>query len=159
MSEFHLLEYEQQKLEYVTTYAAARTNAFKPTPLKMFSEPFDKHGYQDHIITHDLVTDIYQEFSDSTWQPESTEYCQTRMGTCVDSTDESAYYNVTNLILGMCLSLDNTFKLAVKVTIVSKDRTHTKVMKGGILSMLNEDNEIMSWVSQSIMSNSTGAGD
>ncbi|KAF8240650.1 hypothetical protein L208DRAFT_1231515, partial [Tricholoma matsutake] len=74
-------------------------------------------------------------------------------------TDESAYYNVTNLILGMCLSLDNTFKLAVKVTIVNKDRTHTKVMKGGILSMLNEDNEIMSWVSQSIMSNSTGAGD
>jgi hypothetical protein len=64
-----------------------------------------------------------------------------------------------NLILGMYLSLDNTFKSAAKATIVGKDRAHTKVMKGGILSMFNEDNEIMSWVSQSIMSISTGAGD
>lgn len=46
------------------------------------------------------------------------------------------------------MSVDNTFRAAGKATIVDKQKKRTKVMKGGILSALNENNEIVSWVRQ-----------
>ena len=37
----------------------------------------------------------------------------------------------------VCLSLDNTFKSAGKAVVVEKDKSCTKLMKGGILSTLS----------------------
>jgi hypothetical protein len=42
--------------------------------------------------------------------------------------------------------MDSTFKAAGKAVVIDKQKVHTKVMKGGILSALNEWNEIVSWV-------------
>jgi hypothetical protein len=49
--------------------------------------------------------------------------------------------------LAICLSLDNTFKVAAKATVVNKNGTHCKLTKGGILNVINESDEIMAWVS------------
>ncbi|GBE84639.1 hypothetical protein SCP_0606180 [Sparassis crispa] len=46
------------------------------------------------------------------------------------------------------ISLNNTFHVAGKaslVTIVENKQNHIKVLKGGILSIINEVNEIISW--------------
>ena len=48
---------------------------------------------------------------------------------------------------GECLSLDNTFKSAAKATVIDKSKGRTKLLKGGVLNVLNERNEIISWVS------------
>ena len=45
------------------------------------------------------------------------------------------------------MSADNTFRAAGKATVVNAAKTRTKLMKGGILSVLNELNEIVAWVS------------
>ena len=55
--------------------------------------------------------------------------------------------NSHGLVEGECLSLDNTFKSAAKATVVDKSKGRTKLLKGGVLSVLNEKNEIISWVS------------
>ena len=47
---------------------------------------------------------------------------------------------------GECLSLDNTFQSAGKASVVDAKRARTKIMKGGLLSSLNEWNEIVCWV-------------
>jgi hypothetical protein len=47
----------------------------------------------------------------------------------------------------ICISLDNTFKITAKATVVDKNGTHTRLLKGGILSVINEANEIIAWVS------------
>lgn len=49
-------------------------------------------------------------------------------------------------ISAISLGLDNTFKVMKKATVVEKDKTHTKIMKGGVLSVINERNEIIAWV-------------
>jgi hypothetical protein len=48
-----------------------------------------------------------------------------------------------------CLSLDNTFKVSAKATVVDKDGKHCKLTKGGILNTINETDKIMAWVSPS----------
>lgn len=45
------------------------------------------------------------------------------------------------------MSLDNTFKAAKKASVASAGREHNNPLKGGILSILNEANEIIGWVS------------
>lgn len=47
---------------------------------------------------------------------------------------------------GECISLDNTFKAAKKAVVLEKTKERTKLLKGGILSVLNEKNEIIGWV-------------
>ena len=49
--------------------------------------------------------------------------------------------------LAKCIALDNTFQSAKKATVVDKEKTRTKLMKGGILNVLNETGEIIGWVS------------
>ncbi|KAF9526718.1 hypothetical protein CPB83DRAFT_769780, partial [Crepidotus variabilis] len=46
---------------------------------------------------------------------------------------------------GILLFLDNTFKSAKKGVIVEKDWLRTKMMKGGILSVINELSETLVW--------------
>ena len=47
---------------------------------------------------------------------------------------------------GICISLDNTLKVAAKATIVDTSGSHLKLMKGGILSVINERSLILAWV-------------
>lgn len=44
------------------------------------------------------------------------------------------------------MSMDNTVKVRSKATVIDKDKTHIVLMKGGVLSILNENNEIIAWV-------------
>ncbi|EGO27694.1 hypothetical protein SERLADRAFT_367262 [Serpula lacrymans var. lacrymans S7.9] len=50
-------------------------------------------------------------------------------------------------LTGACLSLDNMFKSASKATVAdtSGGRINMKLMKGGLLSIINKQNEIVSW--------------
>jgi hypothetical protein len=48
--------------------------------------------------------------------------------------------------LAISLSLDNTFKSAGKAVVIDKDRNRVKLLKGGILSVINEKSEILAWV-------------
>ncbi|KAG2738225.1 hypothetical protein P692DRAFT_201842822 [Suillus brevipes Sb2] len=45
----------------------------------------------------------------------------------------------------MCGSLDNMFKAANKATLTDRDHQKSRELKGGILSVLNEDNQIILW--------------
>jgi hypothetical protein len=56
-------------------------------------------------------------------------------------------WNQKKKTLAICGSLNNTFKAANKATLTNKDRQKLRELKGGILSVLNEDNQIVSWVS------------
>jgi len=44
---------------------------------------------------------------------------------------------------GSCLSLDNTFRVAGKAMIIDKQKKRTKIMKGGVLSVINEKSEML----------------
>ena len=49
--------------------------------------------------------------------------------------------------LAITITIDSTFRAAYKATIVSKDGTRCKHARGGIETVLNDDNQIISWVS------------
>lgn len=57
---------------------------------------------------------------------------------------------LTVSLSAICGSLDNTFKAANKATLTNKDGQKTREIKGGILTVLNESNKIIAWVSASI---------
>ena len=48
--------------------------------------------------------------------------------------------------LAVVLSMDATFRAALKAAMVNADKEHDAPMKGGILSMLNEFNECIDFV-------------
>lgn len=54
--------------------------------------------------------------------------------------------HLTHHHLAVSLSLDNTFKSAGKAVIVDTDRNRVKLLKGGVLSVINEKSEIIAWV-------------
>lgn len=60
-------------------------------------------------------------------------------------------WTVANSHGGECISLDNTFKAAKKAVVLEKTKERTKLLKGGILSILNEKNEIIGWVRTYLM--------
>ena len=135
-------------LEYLTFFQSQKPgNPFVQQPqLTTFSKPDLEAGYNDTPITSDMITDVYLEFVEQTRQRESADYCKTLTGMLkIDPLSEIAtWYWMFDL--AVCLSLDNTFKSAGKAVVVGKDKSRTKLMKGGILSVLNETNEILSWV-------------
>ncbi|KAF7969565.1 hypothetical protein HWV62_26925 [Athelia sp. TMB] len=96
--------------------------------LREFSGPWDPSGYNDTSITDDLISDVYLSFSDRTRTQESQTYLRT--------------------LTAQCVSMDNTFKLAAKATVVDANHSHSKLMSGGILSALNEFNEIIAWAEE-----------
>jgi hypothetical protein len=72
VTELHLLEYNQTKLEYLHWYEAwIQQISLFPAPLKAFIGPWDQNGYRDKSITDDLITDVYTAFSDETRSSES----------------------------------------------------------------------------------------
>ena len=107
-----------------------------------FSSPYDLEGYGDDSITDDLITDVFLEFSERTQKDESDSYMRTLTGRCVLFTMKTN----TDALQGKCISLDNTFQAAGKASVVDKQKTRSKVMKGGILTAINEISETLSWV-------------
>ena len=89
-TEFHLFEYLRRKFEYV--YALrGRLAAEGPgrqatlfgtrlTRIKPFSEPYDRDGYNDSIISHELIADLYIFFSVTSRANESGAYLRTLSG-------------------------------------------------------------------------------
>ncbi|GBE82885.1 hypothetical protein SCP_0412720 [Sparassis crispa] len=131
--QLHLLEYHRERLVYLRYFQLRQEtknmSLVDPPPLRKFSKPGEiVAGYCDRSITDDLITDIFNKFSEKTRQPESETYLRTLSATSI--------------------SLDNTFRAAGKaslVTVVEKKQNRIKVLKGGILSVINEVNEIISW--------------
>jgi hypothetical protein len=82
LAELHLLEYQQQMLEYLTAFGGRRPNMFQPLALQKFSGWDNPDGYDDDSMTHEMITDIYLEFVKKTRERESSLYCKTRTGQC-----------------------------------------------------------------------------
>ncbi|KAJ7467666.1 hypothetical protein FB451DRAFT_1178035 [Mycena latifolia] len=125
----NIKQYHEHSLEYLQAYqrvhAAPGSLPFSTASVEPFSAPTEA-GYNDTSITDDMVREVYMAFVERTRGEESDEYLR-------------------NLDPGVCLSADNTFKAAGKATVVDASKTRTKLMKGGILSVLNAINEIIAW--------------
>ncbi|KAK7000737.1 hypothetical protein R3P38DRAFT_3218571 [Favolaschia claudopus] len=130
IKQLHLLEHKQRELEYLEAFRTRFKPAFNfgsadPNPLQDFSAPYDASGYNDESITDDLITDTFIEFTDRTRAVECSKYLRT--------------------LKAICINLDHTFKVAKKATVVDSSNERSKLMKGGVLSVLNEVNQIISW--------------
>ncbi|KAK6984837.1 hypothetical protein R3P38DRAFT_2575379, partial [Favolaschia claudopus] len=129
IKQLHLLEYKQRELEYLEAFRTRFIPSFNfgpaANPLQEFSAPHDTSGYNDESITDDLITDIFIEFSDRTRAVECSRYLRT--------------------LKAICINLDTTFKATKKATVVDSTNERSNLMKGGILSVLNEVNQIISW--------------
>ncbi|KAJ7668743.1 hypothetical protein DFH06DRAFT_1378734 [Mycena polygramma] len=126
VKQFHLLEYKQRHLEYFNAFKRCPVPVLgAPCVLESFSIPDDPDQYNDKSITDDQVSDIFLQFSNRTRLEECSKYLRT--------------------LSAICMNLDNTYKAANKATVIDSSKVRTKAMKGGILSVLNEMNEIISW--------------
>ncbi|KAJ7753100.1 hypothetical protein DFH07DRAFT_744643, partial [Mycena maculata] len=101
-------------------------------PLHTFSIPQAMNGYNDKSITDGLIADTFLDFRN-----------RTRIEECEKFLRTPAHFLIT-----ICMILDNTFKAADKATVVDNFKARVKLMKGGILSVLNELNLIISWLSK-----------
>ncbi|KAJ7124769.1 hypothetical protein C8R43DRAFT_1135450 [Mycena crocata] len=126
IKQLHLLEYKQRHLEYLNAFRTRLVSGLGATcKVQPFSAPNDPAGYNDKSITDDLIQDVFLEFSNRTRVNECGKYLRT--------------------LTAICLNLDNTFKAAAKATVIDDSKTRAKLMKGGILSVLNEVNLIIAW--------------
>ncbi|KAK6992885.1 hypothetical protein R3P38DRAFT_3224861 [Favolaschia claudopus] len=121
IKQFHLLEYKRRHLAYLNTY---NSHSFQ-TALELFLAPNDRLGYNDKSISNDMISDIFRDFTKQTREPECSKYLCT--------------------LSVICMNLDNTFKAAKKATVANSSKARTQLMNGGILSVLNEQNEIIAW--------------
>ncbi|KAJ7029100.1 hypothetical protein C8F04DRAFT_1188031 [Mycena alexandri] len=130
IKQLHLLEYHEHQFEYLHAYHTLNMSSgslgFALTSIEPFSAPSAPAGYNDTSITDDMVREVYMSFAERTRSKESPEYLR-------------------NLSPRVCLGADNTFKVAGKATVVDVSKTRTKLMKGGIASIINNSNEIISW--------------
>lgn len=118
-----------------------------PTDLQLaYSSPWDPKGYADRYITDDLISDIFVEFGDRTRILESEESLRT-----ITCQYNELTITVRKPILihssGQTVSMDNTNKIEKKAVIVDKEGARVRLLKGGVLSALNEDSLIATWVS------------
>ncbi|KAG2114786.1 uncharacterized protein F5147DRAFT_769513 [Suillus discolor] len=146
IQQLHLFEYKRQMLEYleaVSTYESSNSSNSRTlglghyfnhgatgsmtagSGLQAFSEPDDQLGYDNKSIPNEIITEVFVDFLTRTRQ------------------DESALY--LKSLSAICSSLDNTFKASNKATLTNKDGQKTREIKGGILTVLNESNEIIAW--------------
>ncbi|KAG2113703.1 hypothetical protein DEU56DRAFT_710042, partial [Suillus clintonianus] len=102
-----------------------RREQHHPNPLQAFSDPHDKKNYNDKPISNDVITEVFQEFVSGTRERESEDYLRT--------------------LSGISVSFDNTFRAAGKASVTNRDKQKVKVLKGGIISLMNENGEIIGW--------------
>ena len=84
-TEFHLLEHRKAFLEYLQAYQLHPKTLLTPLGLRSFCDPWDDEAelgyrYDDTSISDDMVSEVYLEFSNSTWRAESNEYLRTLTG-------------------------------------------------------------------------------
>ncbi|KAF7796643.1 hypothetical protein EIP86_007825 [Pleurotus ostreatoroseus] len=145
LPELHLQEYKLREYEYLLQYreclrplpplAFRKVTASRRDGLAIFNELVDTDEgdatesaralYGERSISADFITDIYLDCDNRTRQQESAEYVKT--------------------LSGRSLSLDATFKLAKKAVVVTKNKARIQVAKGGLVSVINERNEIVAW--------------
>ncbi|TFY51908.1 hypothetical protein EVG20_g10784 [Dentipellis fragilis] len=125
VKQLHLLEYQQSMLEYLQKYRDQRKKLWSDVRLKELSSPSDAQGYADKPISDDLISDLFLDFAARTRHSEAADYLKT--------------------LAGEVLSLDHTFRSADKVTVVDASKARLKLLKGGLLSVVNESNKIISW--------------
>ncbi|KAG2033048.1 hypothetical protein BDR03DRAFT_985296 [Suillus americanus] len=107
----------QPKANNIVNYFTGGKSCSSQTQvLQEFLDPGNSLGYADKWISDKVITEVFVDFTVRTRQKET-----------------------------ICGSLDNTFKAASKAMLTNKDRQKSRELKGGILSVLNEDNQIMSW--------------
>ncbi|KAG2059578.1 hypothetical protein BDR06DRAFT_1003175 [Suillus hirtellus] len=144
--QLHLFEYKRRMLEYleaVSTYESSNSSDSRTlglghyfnhgaaggmtagSGLQAFSEPDDQLSYDNKSISHEIITEVFVDFSTRTRQNESALYLKS--------------------LSAICGSLDNTFKASNKATLTNKDGQKTREIKGRILTVLNESNEIIAW--------------
>jgi hypothetical protein len=112
--------------------------------LEMFSSAGDPLGYADKSISGEMITEVFLNVSARTRKGESEGYLKTLSGQFTDKFESLLHLNLNPAAI--CGSLDNTFKAASKATLTNRDRQKSKELRGGILSVLNEDNQIIAWV-------------
>ncbi|KAG0698511.1 hypothetical protein DFH29DRAFT_1018080 [Suillus ampliporus] len=134
--QLHLFEHKCQMLEYLEAYstykslngsvnlltlghyfngtAGGHMNAGRQPGLQAFSEPDDQLGYDNKSISHDIITEVFVDFTTCTREKESALYLKSLSGSKQGDADEQRW---------------------------AKD----KEIKGGILTVLNESNEIIAW--------------
>lgn len=146
----HLEHYHQRRRTYYEAiqHRLGYSSYFhKPPALLPFSTPDDKDGYNAIPISNDLITDAYQEFCKRTRQAESEKYLKILTGMLHSPTGTLGNPHAASaLSIAIVISMDATFKVAKKAAVVSPEKAHEILMKGGILSMMNELNEIIAWV-------------
>lgn len=123
--ELHLLEHHERFLEYLQFFRLRLDSPLTPLHL----EPFENVSMSKWLrssISDELVTEIFTMYGERTRKKESSQYTQTLMGDCI--------------------SLDNTFKVMTKATVTDSKKQRSKPLKGGLLSAVNERNEIITWV-------------
>ena len=147
--ELHLLDYHKKVLEYLNVFESLPDTRLDPLPLKNFSKPHDKQGFNSNSISDDMVTEVFLGFSEKTRNEESDEYTRTLTGMAGKGPYLFISFNSLLLpALGRCVSGDGTFKTARKGTISDSKGKRSKVLKGGIMTFLNEISEIISWASR-----------
>ena len=67
-------------LEYLQIAKPRRISPFETAPVEPFSAPYDAGGYADTSISHDMVTDVFLEFSSRTRKNESEKYLRSITG-------------------------------------------------------------------------------
>jgi hypothetical protein len=72
--ELHLLEYHKKEWEYLEHYCMLADNRLDYVPLRPFSKPADKIGYDDAPISNEVITEVYMEFIKQTRKAESEAY-------------------------------------------------------------------------------------
>ncbi|KAI5982858.1 hypothetical protein EDD15DRAFT_2109821, partial [Pisolithus albus] len=120
---------EQIKQLHLLEYQRHTFEYLDDHPLAMFSPFANPQGYAGRSITDEMVSEVYLSFVSRTRQQESEFYLRT--------------------LTVICGSLDSTFKVSNKASLTDKDCQRSKHLKGGILSVLNEENQIVSWASAS----------
>ena len=140
--ELHLLQYKQKVLEYLLHFEWKRASPLHVQSLTAFSGPHDMDGYADNSITDDVITELFLEFSERSRQKECEKYLRTLTGRSHSEDGSRDWLSH----IGKSLSLDNTFRSASKATIVDPKHKRVRMMRGGLLSVINEMNEILSWV-------------
>jgi hypothetical protein len=64
---------------------------FSPNPLQVFSDPYNANEYNDRPISHDMVSEVFQEFVSGTRERESEEYLRTLSGEPCSAPHTSKY--------------------------------------------------------------------
>ena len=95
-----------------------------------------------------MITEVYLDFVARTRQVESMSYLRTLSSTLSELPGSLI---LTRTGTAICGSMDSTFKALGKALLTDANQQKSKELRGGILSVINEENEIVAWVSKRLL--------